>query len=100
MYEKLGVVALSRVQEKSGVVALSMRWSLVRTVTRDDVGLLVEQTCRELDVWAVHLEGDRTNRAARERYLSKGFRDNERQWLTPRLGRRAEQPRHIARDES
>ncbi len=43
---------------------------------------LVEETCRERGIHAVHLEVERTNVAARELYRKLGFKDHDRHLMT------------------
>jgi GNAT superfamily N-acetyltransferase len=42
--------------------------------------------CRGLGIWRVHLEVDHTNPRAERLYLELGFRANDRQLLTRKLG--------------
>lgn len=43
-------------------------------------------SCRQLGIQAVHLEVDRDNARGQALYRKQGFRDNDRQLLTRRLG--------------
>jgi GNAT superfamily N-acetyltransferase len=45
----------------------------------------VEKSCRELGVHALHLEVERDNRAARDLYEKRDYRDNDRLLMTKRL---------------
>jgi GNAT superfamily N-acetyltransferase len=45
----------------------------------------VEPECRALGILALHLEVERTNRAAQALYRRRRFRDNDRQLLSKRL---------------
>lgn len=46
----------------------------------------VEEECRRLGVNALHLEVGRDNAAGQALYRKRGFRDNDRQLLTLRIG--------------
>jgi GNAT superfamily N-acetyltransferase len=47
---------------------------------------LVEQKCLELNLKAIHLESERTNKGAIALYLKLGFVDYDRQLMTKKLG--------------